>query len=101
MSRPTASLTPQSSFAHSRTTWLWALNLPDAASIPVLVQNGEISLMHIKSKWTRSFLFAASGLMLSIGIFKIEDKTTGLTVITGGLISLLSLLSQDPNQESK
>ena len=72
---------------------------PVAASIPVLVQKGEIPLMHIKSKWTRSFLFAASGLMLSIGIFKIEDRTTGLIVITGGLISLLSLLSKDPNQE--
>ena len=57
--------------------------------------------MHIKSKWTRSFLFAASGLMLSIGILKIEDQTTGLTVIAGGLISLLSLLSQDPNQDPK
>ena len=55
--------------------------------------------MHIKSKWIRSFLFAASGLMLSIGILKIKDQATGLIVITGGLISLLSLLSQDPNQE--
>ena len=75
------------------------LEYPSTASIPVLVQKGEISLMQVKSKWTKSFLFAASGLMLSIGILKIDDQTTGLIVITGGLISLLSLLSQDPNQE--
>ena len=75
------------------------LEYPSTASIPVLVQKGEILLMHIKSKCIRSFLFAASGLMLSIGVLKIDDQTTGLIVITGGLISLLSLLSQDPNQE--
>ena len=57
------------------------LEYPSNASIPVLVQKGEISLMHIKSKWTRSFLFAASGLMLSIGILKIDEQTTGLIVI--------------------
>ncbi len=76
-----------------------ALEYPSTTSIPVLVQKGGISIMHIKNKWTRSFLFAASGLMLSIGILKIDDQTTGLIVITGGLISLLSLLSKDPNQE--
>ena len=63
------------------------------ASIPVLVQKGKISLMHIKSKWTRSLLFAVSGVMLSIGVLTIDDQTTGLIVVIGGLISLLSLLS--------
>ena len=69
------------------------------ASIPFLVKKGEISLMLINSKWTRSFLFAASGLILSIGVLKIGDQTSGLIEVTGGLTSLLYLLSQDPNQE--
>jgi len=57
--------------------------------------------MHIKNKWIRSALFASSGLMFAIGITKIEDHTSALIVITGGLVSLAALASRVPDQEQE
>ena len=57
--------------------------------------------MHIKNKWIRSALFASSGLMFAIGITKMENQISALMLITGGLVSLASLLSRVPDQEQE
>ena len=57
--------------------------------------------MLIKNKWVRSTLHTLSGLMFAIGITKIEDQTSALMVITGGLVSLATLLSRVPDQEQE
>ena len=57
--------------------------------------------MLIKNKWIRSALHTLSGLMFAIGITKMEDQTSALMVITGGLVSLATLLSRVPDQEQE
>ena len=54
---------------------------------------------HVKDPWIRSALFATSGLMLAIGVIKMQDQVKALTVITGGLVSLAVVLSKDPRDE--
>ena len=55
--------------------------------------------MHVKDPWIRSALFALSGLMLAIGVIKMQDQTKALMVITGGLTSLAVVLSKDPRED--
>ena len=55
--------------------------------------------MHVKDPWIRSVLFALSGLMLAIGVIKMQDQVKALTVITGGLASLAVVLSKDTRDE--
>ena len=100
VSRPTASLTPQSSFAHNRTTWLWSWNIPQLRQCRFSSRREKSQLC--TQKISGQVLFYSRHLVwwLSIGILKIDGKN-GLIVVTGGLISLLSLLSQDPNQDPK
>ena len=57
--------------------------------------------MHIKNKLIRSALHTLSGLMLAIGITKMEDQTSALMVITLGLVSLAALLSRVPDKEQE
>lgn len=39
--------------------------------------------------------------MFAIGISKMEDQTSALIVITGGLVSLAALASRVPDQEQE
>ena len=55
--------------------------------------------MHVKDPWIRSALFGTSGLMLAIGVIKMQDQVKALTVITGGLASLAVVLSKDPRED--
>ncbi len=58
----------------------------------------DMSKMHIKNKWIRSFLFMISGLMLATGVSKVDNQVYALIATTIGFASLLSLLSQDPRR---